>query len=49
VKAASEFSYVSLGLGMVLGVLIGLIQFLPGVGPYAGHGGGPLIVALILG
>ena len=33
VKAAAEFSYVSLGLGMVLGVLLGLIPIpIPGVG-----------------
>jgi putative transport protein len=51
VKAAAEFSYVSLGLGMVLGVLLGLIPIpIPGVGVVnLGIGGGPLIVALILG
>jgi len=51
VKAAAEFSYVSLGVGMVLGVLLGLIPFpIPGVGTVTlGIGGGPLIVALILG
>lgn len=51
VKAAAEFSYVSLGLGMVLGVLLGLIPIpIPGVGTVnLGIGGGPLIVALILG
>jgi putative transport protein len=51
VKAAAEFSYVSLGLGMVLGVLIGLIPIpIPGVGTVTlGIGGGPLIVALIFG
>jgi putative transport protein len=51
VKAAAEFSYVSLGIGMVLGVLIGLIPIpIPGVGVVTlGIGGGPLIVALILG
>ena len=51
VKAAAEFSYVSLGLGMVLGVLLGLIPIpIPGVGVVTlGIGGGPLIVALILG
>ncbi|HET9718408.1 MAG TPA: TrkA C-terminal domain-containing protein [Pseudolabrys sp.] len=50
-KAAAEFSYVSLGLGMVLGVLLGLIPIpIPGVGSVTlGIGGGPLIVALILG
>lgn len=51
VKAAAEFSYVSLGIGMVLGVLLGLIPIpIPGVGTVnLGIGGGPLIVALILG
>jgi putative transport protein len=51
VKAAAEFSYVSLGLGMVLGVLLGLIPIpIPGVGVVTlGIGGGPLIVALVLG
>ena len=51
VKAAAEFSYVSLGLGMVLGVLLGLIPIpIPGIGIVTlGIGGGPLIVALILG
>jgi putative transport protein len=51
IKAAAEFSYVSLGVGMVLGVLLGLIPIpIPGVGVVTlGIGGGPLIVALILG
>lgn len=51
VKAAAEFSYVSLGLGMVMGVLLGLIPIpIPGVGTVTlGIGGGPLLVALILG
>ena len=51
VKATSEFSYVSLGLGMVLGILLGLVPIpIPGVGTVTlGIGGGPLIVALILG
>ena len=51
VKAAAEFSYVSLGIGMVLGVLLGLIPIpIPGVGVVTlGIGGGPLIVALIVG
>ncbi|WP_336490369.1 aspartate:alanine exchanger family transporter [Methylobacterium nigriterrae] len=51
VKAAAEFSYVSVGLGMVLGVLLGLVPIpVPGVGTVTlGIGGGPLIVALILG
>ncbi len=51
VKSAAEFSYVSLGFGMVLGVLLGLIPIpLPGIGTVTlGIGGGPLIVALIVG
>jgi putative transport protein len=51
VKATAEFSYVSLGLGMVLGVLSGLIPIpIPGVGTVTlGIAGGPLIVALIVG
>jgi putative transport protein len=51
VKAAAEFSYVSLGIGMVLGILLGLVPIpIPGVGTVTlGIGGGPLIVALIFG
>ena len=51
VKSAAEFSYVSVGFGMVLGVLLGLVPIpMPGVGTVTlGIGGGPLIVALILG
>jgi putative transport protein len=51
VKATAEFSYVSLGLGMVLGVLLGLIPIpIPGVGVVSlGIAGGPLLVALVVG
>jgi putative transport protein len=51
VKATAEFSYISVGIGMVLGVLLGLVPIpLPGVGTVTlGIGGGPLIVALIVG
>ena len=51
IKSTAEFSYVSLGLGMVMGVLLGLVPIpVPGVGTVTlGIGGGPLIVALILG
>ena len=51
VKSTAEFSYVSLGFGMVLGVVLGLIPIpLPGIGTVTlGIGGGPLIVALIVG
>jgi putative transport protein len=50
-KSAAEFSYVSVGFGMVLGVLLGLIPIpVPGVGTVSlGIGGGPLIVALVVG
>ena len=50
-KSTAEFSYVSVGFGMVLGVLLGLLPIpVPGVGMVTlGIGGGPLIVALILG
>jgi putative transport protein len=51
VRSAADFSYVSVGLGMVLGVLLGLLPIpIPGVGTVTlGIGGGPLIVALIVG
>src|SRR5215510_14417893 len=51
VKATAEFSYVSLGIGMVLGLLLGLVPIpIPGVGIVTlGVGGGPLLVALLLG
>src|SRR6478752_429583 len=51
IKATADFSYVSLGVGMVLGILLGLIPIpIPGVGTVTlGISGGPLIVALILG
>ena len=50
-KSTAEFSYVSVGFGMVLGVLLGLLPIpVPGVGTVTlGIGGGPLIVALIPG
>jgi putative transport protein len=50
-KSTAEFSYVSVGFGMVLGVLLGLMPIpVPGVGVVTlGIGGGPLIVALVLG
>lgn len=51
IKGAAEFSYISLGVGMVLGVILGLIRVpIPGVGSFSlGLAGGPLIMALILG
>ena len=50
IKAAAEFSYISIGLGMALGFLVGAIKFpLPGVGAVSLGLSGVLIVALILG
>jgi putative transport protein len=50
IKGTAEFSYVSIGLGMALGLLIGAIQIpLPGIGKLALGLSGVLIVALILG
>jgi putative transport protein len=50
-KSTTEFSYATVGLGMSLGVLLGLLAVpIPGVGSFSlGLAGGPLIVALILG
>jgi putative transport protein len=50
-KSTAEFSYISIGLGMSLGVLVGMIQVpIPGVGSFSmGVAGGPLLVALLLG
>jgi putative transport protein len=50
-KSTAEFSYVSVGLGMSLGVLLGLIRVpIPAVGSFSlGLAGGPLLVALCLG
>src|SRR5512137_3057634 len=51
IKGTTEFSYVSLGVGMALGVILGVIPIpIPGLGPLLlGVAGGPLIVGLILG
>src|SRR4051794_37093906 len=51
VKSTAELSYVSVGFGMVLGVLLGLVPIpIPGLGTVSlGIGGGPLFVALVLG
>jgi len=51
IKSTTEVSYISVGLGMSLGVLLGLIQFpIPGVGSVSiGVAGGPLVVGLVLG
>jgi putative transport protein len=51
IKSTTEFSYISVGLGMSLGVLLGLVPFpIPGIGMFSlGLAGGPLIAALVLG
>jgi putative transport protein len=51
IRGTTEFSYVSLGLGMVLGVLLGIVPIpVPVLGSMkVGIAGGTLIVALILG
>jgi putative transport protein len=51
IKAETEFSFVSLSFGMVMGALIGLIPIpIPLIGSVKlGSTGGPLIVALVLG
>jgi putative transport protein len=50
IKGTAEFSYISIGLGMALGFLLGAIQVpLPGIGKLAIGLAGVLIVALILG
>ncbi len=51
IKSTTEFSYISVGLGMSLGVLLGMIPVpIPGIGTFTlGLAGGPLIAALVLG
>src|SRR5262245_4101203 len=50
IKGTAEFSYISIGLGMALGLLIGAIKVtVPGLGPIALGLSGVSIVALILG
>jgi putative transport protein len=50
IKGTAEFSYISVGLGMALGLLVGIIQIpIPGIGKIAVGLAGVLIVALILG
>jgi putative transport protein len=50
IKGTAEFSYISIGLGMALGFLLGAIQIpVPGIGKIAVGLSGVLIVALILG
>ncbi len=51
IRGTSEFSYISLGVGMVLGSLLGVLPIpVPGVGTMkVGVAGGTLIGALVLG
>ncbi len=50
IKGTAEFSYISIGLGMALGLILGAIRIpVPGVGPVTLGLSGVLIVALILG
>jgi putative transport protein len=50
IKATTEFSYVSTGLGMALGFLLGAIKIpVPGVGTISLGLSGVLIMALVLG
>jgi putative transport protein len=51
IRGTTEFSYISLGLGMVIGVLVGVLPIpVPVLGSLkVGVAGGTLIVALILG
>lgn len=50
IKGTAEFSYISIGLGMAVGFLLGAIQLpIPGIGKLALGLSGVLIVALILG
>lgn len=51
IKGTTEFSYVALGVGMALGILLGILPIpIPGLGTLSlGLAGGPLVVGLILG
>ena len=50
IKGTAEFSYISIGIGVALGFLIGAIQLpLPGVGKLSVGLAGVLIAALVLG
>ena len=51
IRATAEFSYVSAGIGMMLGLLLGVIPIpVPGIGQFKlGVACGPLIMALVLG
>ena len=50
IRGTADFSYISIGLGMAFGFLLGAVQIpLPGIGKLAVGLAGVLIVALILG
>jgi putative transport protein len=51
IRGTAEMNFASVGLGLVLGALVGMIPVpIPGFGALTlGFGGGPLVVALILG
>jgi putative transport protein len=50
IKATAEFSYISIGLGMALGFLIGVVSVtMPGLGKISFGLAGVLIAALVLG
>ena len=51
IRGNAEFSYISVGIGMVLGLALGALPLpIPGLGTLSlGVAAGPLIVALILG
>jgi putative transport protein len=50
IKTTAEFSYISIGIGMALGFLIGAIQLpIPGIGKISVGLSGVLIMALVLG
>jgi putative transport protein len=50
IKATAEFSYISIGLGMALGIILGLISIpMPGLGKVSFGLAGVLIAGLVLG
>jgi len=51
IRGSAEMNFASVGLGLVIGALVGMIPIpIPGFGALRlGFGGGPLVVALVLG
>jgi putative transport protein len=51
IKGNAEMSFISIGVGMALGLLLGMVPIpLPGGGTFSlGVAGGPLVMALVLG